>query len=253
MKICWLSSGEDREALSLLGTVYEATKDGTIDGEIAVLFLDRERGASAASDAMIAYAEERGIPVELAGPGPLSSGSGMGPGERREIFDRRLKEGMERYSFDVVFLAGYRVPFPAALVQSRIVLALKPSLPGAREGEFEAVVREAVEKEVRAFGVMIHMAGASPAESAPVTFVNLVLEGGQMEDLYCNAYRGDSTSKDALRRLMEQCERAAEGPLTVRTFSLLSRGEISIRGGKVYRDGRCREEGADITSEVLKC
>jgi hypothetical protein len=202
---------------------------------------------------MIAFAEEHGIPVEPAGPERLSSGGGMDPGKRREMLDRALQEGMERYSFDVVFLAGYRASFPAALVQSRVVLALKPSLPEAREGEFEAVVRQAVEKEVRAFGVMIHVAGASPAESAPVTFVKLVLEGGQIEDFYFNAYRGDSTSKDALRRLMEQCERAAEGPLTVRTFSLLSRGEITIRGGKVYRDGRCREEGADITSEVLKC
>ncbi len=241
MKICWLSSGEDQEALNLLGDVYGALKDGTIDGELTVLLMNRNRGESAASDAMIAFAEAKGIPVELAGHG-----------EGGEAFGREWAERMGAYAFDILFVADSPCPPLPSLLESRPVLTFHSSLPSGKGRGMDDVIRRTVQGGPRAFTLAISLSKGDPAESVPVTYVSLVLEGGQIEDLYNNAYRGDSTSRDALCRLMGRCERAAEAPLAIRTLALLSRGEISIADGKVYQGGRCVEAGTDITSEVVK-
>jgi len=44
MKICWFTTGRDREALTLLQEVNDAIEKKAIDGEITLLFMNRDKG-----------------------------------------------------------------------------------------------------------------------------------------------------------------------------------------------------------------
>ena len=60
-KIGWFSTGRDEAARTLLTTAYNAIQDGTIPGEIAFVFCNRERGEGAESDRFMDLVHEYGL------------------------------------------------------------------------------------------------------------------------------------------------------------------------------------------------
>jgi len=250
MKICWFTTGRDREAFTLLRDVYTAMTSKEIDGHISVLFLNREKGESAPSDEIISFAEEKGIPVEYVSSKKFFEQKGLTIHEGRVSYDQEVKKKIERHGFDIIFLAGYMLIISPVLFEPYPVLNLHPSLPHAYKGKWEDVIRKTIDDGVKTCGAMIHMVDAALDEGTPVTYVKIVLEGGQFDELYKNAYRGDSTSKDALFRIMRQIEFSLETPLIIKTLSMLSRGAIRIKDKNVYYEGRIVTDGIDITREV---
>jgi hypothetical protein len=94
------------------------------------------------------------------------------------------------------------------------------------------------------------MVDASLDGGIPVAYAKLELYGDQVEELYKNAYRGDSTSKEKLFRIMREREFSIEAPLIIKTLSLISRGYISIENKKIYYKGKLIDGGIDITGEA---
>jgi len=256
MKICWFTTGRDKEALTLLQEVNDAIEKKAIDGEITLLFMNRDKGESPVSDEVVAYAEEKKIPVELFSTKRFLEGRGLKLSEGREIFDAEVRSRISRYDFDIIFLAGYMLIVSQVLFEPYIVINLHPSLPNAYKGKWEDVIRNTIEDGERTFGAMIHMVDASLDEGAPVSFVKLALEGYEIDNFYDNAFRGDASSKDRLFKIMRSQEFAIETPLIIHTLSLLSTGEITIDDKKVYHKGTELRGGVDITEIVcasFKC
>jgi len=250
MKICWFTTGRDKEALTLLKDVNDAIEKKAIDGAITLVFMNRDRGESPVSDEIIAYAEEKKIPIELFSTKRFLDERGLKLSEGRELFDGEVKSRIEQYNFDIIFLAGYMLIVSQVLFEPYIVINLHPSLPNAYKGKWEDVIRNTIEDGERTFGAMIHMVDASLDEGAPVSFVRLALEGHEIDTLYDNAFRGDATSKDRLFKIMRDQEFAIEIPLIIHTLSLLSKGEIAIDNKKVYSEGKELTGGVDITEIV---
>lgn len=250
MKICWFTTGRDKEALTLLREVNDAIGKRAIEGEIALLFMNRERGESPVSDEVIAYAEEKHIPVELFSTKRFLEGRGLKLSEGRELFDAEVRSRIARYDFDIIFLAGYMLIVSQVLFEPYVVINLHPSLPKAYKGKWEDVIRNTIEDGERNFGAMIHMVDASLDEGTPVSFVKLVLEGYEINTYYDNAFRGDATSKERLFNIMRGQEFAIETPLIIHTLSLLSTGEITVDDKKVYYKGKELKGGVDITEIV---
>ncbi|OPY75345.1 MAG: Phosphoribosylglycinamide formyltransferase [Syntrophorhabdus sp. PtaU1.Bin058] len=250
MKICWFTTGRDKEAVTLLQDVNDAIEKKAIDGEIALVFMNRDRGESPVSDEIIAYAEGKKIPLELFGTKRFLGERGMKLSEGRELFDGEVRSRISRYDFDIIFLAGYMLIVSKVLFEPYTVINLHPSLPNAYKGKWEDVIRNTIEDGERTFGAMIHMVDASLDEGAPVSFVKLALEGRDIDTFYDNAFRGDATSKDRLFKIIRDQEFSIEIPLIIHTLSLLSKGEITIDNKKVYSKGKELTGGVDITEIV---
>jgi phosphoribosylglycinamide formyltransferase-1 len=252
MKMGWFTTGRDEEAFILLKNACEAIGKKSIDGEISVLFMNREKGESPASDKIIAFAEAQNIPVEALSSKKFLRERGLSLNEGRTLFDKEVKLKIARYDFDFVFLAGYMLILSREILGSYTFVNIHPSLPGAYKGKWEDVIRNTIEDGRQDFGAMVHMVSEILDEGPPISYVKFVLEGLEIETLYQNAYRGDSTSKERLFRIMREEEFAIEIPLIIKTLSMISQGTIQIVGKKVYFGGSEIKNGVDITKEVTK-
>jgi phosphoribosylglycinamide formyltransferase-1 len=250
MKICWFTTGRDKEAFTLLTEVQSAIEKGIIEGEISLVFMNREKLESPVSDGIISFVEGKDIPLELISSKRFFEERGLRISEGRIFFDGQVKSRIQGYDFDMIFLAGYMLILSHVLFESYVVLNLHPSLPNAYKGKWEDVIRETIERGEKVFGAMIHIVDATLDEGAPVSYVRLSLAGDEIDELYRNGYRGDSTSKERLFRIMREKEFAAETPLIIKTFALISRGGINIASKKVYYKGEPVGGGVDITGEV---
>lgn len=251
MKLCWFTTGRDKEALTLLQDVYKATEEGIIDGKVTLLFMNRERKESIISDKIISFAEERQIPIELLSSKRFFDERGLKTIEGRRLFDSEIRTRLERYDFDLIFLAGYMLILSSVIFEPYLVLNLHPSLPNAYKGKWEDVMRKTVEDGERQFGAMVHIVNEFLDEGPCVSYAKLRLEGGLIEELYNNVYRGDSTSRDFLCHIMRNQEFAIETPLIVKTLSMLSKGELTIVDKRVYYQSKEVKEGVDITEGLL--
>jgi folate-dependent phosphoribosylglycinamide formyltransferase PurN len=251
MKFCWFTTGRDREAFALLKHVCGAMEEHTIDGEIALVFMNREMGESPASDEIIAFAAAQDIPLELISSKRFLEEQGLKQAEGKALFDTRVKAKIEEYDFDAIFLAGYMLILSPVLLEPFRVFNLHPSLPNTYKGRREDVIAKTINDGKRIFGAMIHGVDSSFLEGPPISFVNLVLEGRGFEEFYNNIFRGDRTSFDHLFKFMMEAESAAEVPLVAETLSSLSRGVIDIQDGKVCYNGEPAQGGVDMTDRVL--
>jgi phosphoribosylglycinamide formyltransferase-1 len=250
MRICWFTTGRDNAAVTLFRDVIGAIDSGAIDGALAALFLNRERGESEASDIIIARAEERSIPVETLSTKRFLSLRGLSLGAGRGLFDAEVYSRIKKFDFDIIFLAGYMLILSPVLFDAFPVLNLHPSLPGAYKGAWEDVINRTIDDGKREFGAMIHMVEAGLDEGAPITFVRADVSGPVADDLYRRTAEGDERARATLFRMIREKEFEIETPLIIRTLSLLSKGVIEIRGTSPFFKGKPAPGGVDITVEV---
>jgi phosphoribosylglycinamide formyltransferase-1 len=250
MRICWFTTGRDNAAVTLFTDVIGAIDAGAIEGAITVLFLNREKCESEASDIIIARAEERSIPVEALSTKRFLRGRGLSLGAGRGLFDAEVYSLIRKFDFDVIFLAGYMLILSPVLFDAFPVLNLHPSLPGAYKGTWEDVINQTIDDGKRACGAMVHMVEAGLDEGAPITFVRADVSGPAADDLYRRTAEGDERARAALFRMIREKEFEMETPLIIRTLSLLSKGVIEIRGKSAFFKGKPAPGGVDITAEV---
>ncbi len=252
MKICWFTAGEDKEDLTLFQEVLSASEEKRIDGEISLVFMNKEKGESSHTDEFIADIEARGIPLETVSSRKFLKEQGLGPHEGKTAFDALIKTRIEKYDFDVIFLAGYTLILSRPLFEAYPVFRLHPALPGTYKGKREDVITSTIKDGVRTFGAMIHMVDDVLDEGVPVAYVKLELEGRAFDEFFNNIFRGDSTSFDHLLGFMRQAECTIETPLIIETLSALSKGNLRITDRKVYYGDELVHGGVDITNDVFR-
>ncbi len=252
MRICWFTTGRDKEAVTLFTDVVEAIDEGVIEGVVACLFLNRERHESGPSDTIIARAEEKSIPVETLSTKRFLKQRALSLEAGRGLFDAEVYSLIKKFDFDIIFLAGYMLILSPALFDAFPVLNLHPSLPGAYKGKWEDVINLTIDDGRREFGAMIHLVEAVLDEGAAVTFARAELSGPVADDLYGRAAEGDEGARATLFRMIREKEFELETPLIIRTLSLLSKGVIEIRGKSPFFEGKPARGGVDVTAEVQK-
>jgi phosphoribosylglycinamide formyltransferase 1 len=251
MKICWFTTGRDKDALTLLKDVYDAIEKGVIKGEITLVFMNRERNESETSDEIIEFVEQKGITIELLSTKRFLAERGLKLSEARDLFYNEVKSKIEKYDFDMIFLAGYMLIIGPALLDRYLIINIHPSLPGAYKGKWEDVIMDTIRDGVKHFGAMVHVVDAVLDEGPPISFARLALEGPEINELYDNAHQGDKVSEDRLFHIMREREFAVETPLIIQTLAMLSNNEIVVKDKKVFYKGVEVDEGVDITENVL--
>jgi hypothetical protein len=101
MRICWFTTGRDKEAFILLKDVIDAIERREIQGEISVVFMNREKYESDMSDEIIDFVERKGIPVELLSSKRFLEERCLKINEGRILFDAQVKTKIEKYNFDI--------------------------------------------------------------------------------------------------------------------------------------------------------
>lgn len=252
MKICWFTTGRDKEAATLFADVVGAIDAGLIAGGVAVVFLNRERGESAYADSIIARAEGHSIPVETLSTKKFLAERGLSLDAGRNLFDEEVYSRIRKFDFDLIFLAGYMLVLSPVLFDAWPVLNLHPSLPQGYKGRWEDVINRTIDDGRREFGAMVHLVEAALDEGPPVAFVRASLAGPKADDLYRWAAEGDKRARQELFRMMREREFETETPLIVQALALLSRGVMEIRDRRVFYKGKEVAKGVDATTEVRK-
>jgi folate-dependent phosphoribosylglycinamide formyltransferase PurN len=236
MNICWFTAGRDKEALALLSDVSDALEKEAQGARISLVLVDVGRDGPSGSAEIIAFAGQKGIPVESVSPEESLAGKGTEPGAG-ESFDAAVKANLQKYPCDLIFLGGCEPAVFLKLHDSYTFLYTRPSLPGVCGGMRDDVIRVAIEGGSRTFGATVYAASSRPDGDLPVAFVKRALEGAQVDVMYQNAFRGDGSSRDMLFRIMRWEQFSAETLLVIKTLALMSAGEIKVSGdGVLYRD-----------------
>jgi len=251
LQICWFSTGRDDAALELFKEALSATKTKKIDGKISLCFINREIGESETSDRMIKLVRSEKIPLETLSTNRFLNERGLSLKEGRMLFDEEVLRRIEKYRFDLIFLAGYMLIVSPVLFERFQILNLHPSLPGKYKGKWEDVIRKIIENGERSFGAMIHLVTERLDEGPPVTYCKLTIDEEEYSSLYEEAKRGNESSYKRLFMLIRERELTIELPLVIETLSALSRGNIEIKGKRVYMGKKEVKGGVDLTEIIV--
>ena len=251
MKICWFTTGKDKNAFILFRDVCEAIEDGVIDGSIALVFLNRDKHESEHSDMIMTHAEERSIPVVTVSTTKFLRDHNLSLSNGRGYFDAEVLDRIKQFDFDIVFLAGYMLIISPVIFTAYPVLNIHPSLPGEYKGRWDEVINRAIDDRRRSFGAMIHLVEEVLNEGPPVAFARIAPKEREIRDLYRQAQAGDRPARVRLFNAIRAREFEVERPLIIQSLSLVSKGVIQIKDGAVYYKGKQAKGGVDVTAEVL--
>lgn len=239
LRIAWMTTGRGPGSYGALEHAFRAI-DAGLPVAIEVVFVNRERGESAATDRMLDMVEKRGISLET-----LSSvrfrkergGKLSKPGEplaawRRE-FDEAVAERLGRYAFDLAVMFGYMLIATEALHERFTILNDHPALPDGPVGTWQQVIRELIANEATESGCMWNVVTGDLDRGPVLTFSRFPIAGPDMDGLW-SEFRGMGAepAKDAVEatRLFAEIRRRgvlAERPLMVETLRALAEGRIS--------------------------
>jgi phosphoribosylglycinamide formyltransferase-1 len=251
MKICWFTTGKDKDTFTLFHDALDAIDDGLIRGSIALVFLNREKRESEYSDMIMTHAEKRSIPVVTLSTTRFLRDHNLSLSTGRGYFDAEVLERIKRYDFDIVFLAGYMLIVSPVIFTAFPVFNIHPSLPGEYKGRWDEVINKAIDDRKRSFGAMIHLVEEVLNEGPPVAYARIAPREQEIRELFRQARSGDAPARIRLFNAVRAREFAVERPLIIQTLSLMSKGTIKIRDGAVFYKDRRAPGGVDITAEVL--
>ena len=176
MRIAWLTTGRGPGSYGALEYLMEAIGSG-LTIEIAVVFVNRERGEAEATDRLIALSERRGIPVEA-----MSSvryrkrvGGKIGkPGEPlqpwRTEFDRQVAEALAKYEFDLGVMFGYMLIATEPLFGGFQFINDHPALPDGPIGTYQEVIAELMRTQASDSGCMMNVVTGDVDRGPAVSF-----------------------------------------------------------------------------------
>jgi phosphoribosylglycinamide formyltransferase-1 len=269
--IGWFTTGRDAEAVNLLETVLKGIEDGTIEGAISYILMDRERGEGRFSDRIIDLARESGIACIC-----LSSNS-FEPGLKRkgrtspEImaqwrhrFHHELLRRMEGLTADFVVLAGYMLIVSPEMCHALHLINLHPAPPGGPAGTWQEVLWKLIRMRARESGVIIHMVTPELDKGPVISYCTYRIRGegfddawhGMDERLACMSNNSiddimeQEGEENTLFRMIRSEGVRREVPLLFETIRWLCCRRLKIEGKRVYCEGREYPGGVCLNDDV---
>ena len=163
LRVAWLTTGRGPGSYGALEALCEAI-DGGLPVELAVAFVNRERGEFEATDRLLDLLDGRGVPVET-----LSSvrfrkargGERSRPGEDlppwRRAFDEAAAERLARHPFDVAVMFGYMLIATEPLYDRFPIINDHPALPDGPTGTYQQVIADLIRTGATESGCMYHL------------------------------------------------------------------------------------------------
>ncbi len=262
LRIGWFSTGRGEGSHRLLTAAVDAIRRGELDGGIAFVFSNRERGEHEGTDGFLDLAASFGIPrLTLSSrrfrrerDGELSKRGEPLPPWRAE-YDRQVEELLAQHPFDVGVLAGYTLIFTPEMSRRHPLLNLHPAEPSGPVGTWQEVVQQLIDQRADRSGVMIHLATEELDRGPVLAYCTYSLRGDAFDALW-EAHGSGSAAEteaesDPLFGEIRRHGAARELPLIVATLRAFAQGRLRLDGRKVIDEGgRALSSGLDLTSEI---
>ncbi len=241
LRIAWLTTGRGPGSYGALEHLFAAIERG-LPVEVAVVFVNRERGEADATDRLIAMVEESGVPLELLSSVAFRKAQGgkVGrPGEPlqpwRFAFDREVAERLARYPFALGVMFGYMLIATEELYGRFTFLNDHPALPDGPTGTYQEVIAALIRSGARESGCMMNVVTGDVDRGPVVSFCRYEIRdaanaglwdelpperaaGMDLEALMATALYADIRARGVARErpfLVETLRAVAEGRLVV--------------------------------------
>jgi len=219
--------------------VLEAIDDG-LPVNIAVVFVNRERGESEATDRLLDLVEAHGIALET-----LSSvafrrargGKRSKPGEPlpawRTEFDEAVVERLERYGFSVAVLFGYMLIATKTLYERFTLLNDHPALPDGPIGTYQRVIADLIRSDATESGCLMNIATGDLDRGPVVSYCRFAIRDAANNALWDPSIATEGVDQKTLEATELYANIRSRGvvreqPFLAETLRAITEGRISI-------------------------
>jgi phosphoribosylglycinamide formyltransferase-1 len=268
LKIGWFSTGRDEAARDLLTTVVDTIEDGTIEGEIAFVFCNRERGEAGESDKFLDLVESYGFPIAIA------SSKDFKPEMRKQgwkdndvlrrwriEYDEEIEKVIGQFVWDLGVLAGYMLIVGEEFCVKHDLINLHPATPDGPKGGWQEVIWELIENRAERTGVMMHLVTAELDRGPVITYCDFPIREGAFSDLWTAMERKLETKtvaeiekeEDEREPLFLEIRRQGlirEFPLIVHTIKQFADNNLRIEGGRLVAEGEALTGGYCLSDDI---
>ncbi len=241
LNIGWFSTGRDEAARQLLQVVQDKIRSGEINGKISFVFSNREFGEARESDLFFELIQGYRIPLVCLSHKKFRAAQEK---EWRVRYDREVVKRIKPFAPDLCVLAGYMLIVSEELCYKYNMLNLHPAPPGGPTGTWQEVIWTLIETKADTAGAMMHIATPELDRGPVVTYCLFSIKS----EPFAEYWRKDD--KNVLFQLIRQHELAREFPLITLTLQSLSRGEVSIKNGRVTDAQGKPIAGYDLSDRV---
>jgi len=270
-RIGWFSTGRDEAARELLTAAYNAVQDGTIPGELAFVFCNREPGEAEESDRFMDLVARYGIPIvrfSFRQYKPEERRRGEKIGLNSEVlrawridYDREVVRRLDPIRADLNVLGGYMLITGEEICRRYTMINLHPAEPGGPKGMWQQVIWQLIRTRAERTGAMMHLVTPVLDEGPPVAYCTFSLRGGAFDDLWrdmdrkraqisLRQIRRAEREEEPLFKEIRRCGVIRELPLIVRTVKAFAEGRVRVEDERVVAEGRVLERGYDLTKEI---
>lgn len=249
-EIGWLSTGRDKAARDLLGTVYNNIKEGKLANlKISFIFSNRNWGKVKESDLffelarnlrikMISFSSSSFMPeLREKGLREEKQGKSCFIEDWRRLYDREIMKRMGKFRPRFLVLAGYMLILGEEICQRYSIINLHPALPEGPRGTWQKVIWKLIEERSDQTGVMIHLVTPELDAGPPLAYCKFPIRGGRFdllwqrieEKLKKRSLKDISEEEGENEPLFQKIRREGvkrELPLMVRTLKLLSEDKL---------------------------
>ena len=259
LNIGWFSTGRDEAACQLLQAVQESIESGKIQDKISFVFSNREPGEVKESDVFFELVKHYDIPLicfshrnlktltptlSLKGRGLGDGGANQSQENWRLRYDREVNKRIKKFCPDICVLAGYMLIIGKELCRKYNMINLHPAPPNGPTGTWEEVIQTLIRDKAKEAGAMIHLVTPELDRGPVVSHCTFPIRGTPF-DIYWQ-----KDNHEMLFQLIREHELVREFPLIILTLQALSRGEISIRHGKVVDAQGESIKGYDLSAKI---
>jgi phosphoribosylglycinamide formyltransferase-1 len=257
-RIGWFTTGRDAEAVSLLETVYKGIEDGSIEGRIAYIFINRERGEGTFSDQTMDLSYKWQIPLicfssAMFKPGLRKEGRECPDAmmEWRGEYHQEVLKRLAGLEADFSVLAGYMLIVSPAMCHESNLINLHPAPPNGPAGTWQEVIWQLIGMKAHESGIIIHIVTPELDKGPPITYCLYKIRGENFSALWdemdekrrrmsLDEIKGLEGEKNTLFQMIRREGVKRELPLLFETIRWLSCGRIKIKDKRVYlNDKEC--------------
>lgn len=233
LRIAWLTTGRGPGSYGALEYTLGAIEKGA-PVEIAVVFVNRDRGESEATDGLIAMVEAAGVPVETLSSvefrkdrgGTLSKPGEPLPAWRAE-YDREVAKRLSGYEFELGVMFGYMLIATEALYGQYTFINDHPALPDGPIGTYEEVIRELIRTGAEESGCLMNVVTGDVDRGPVVSFCRFAIRGDGI-DSYWAMGDPDAGADDPLFLEIRRFGVKRERPFLVETLEAIAEGRLTV-------------------------
>ena len=241
LRVAWLTTGRGPGSYGALEYTLNAIDHG-LPVEIAVVYVNRDRGEAEATDRLIDMVEKHAIPVEARSSVAFRKAVGgkIGrPGEPlqpwRFEYDREAASTLAKYRFDLGVMFGYMLIATEPLFGRFTFINDHPALPDGPVGTYQEVIAELMRTGALESGCMMNVVTGDVDRGPATSFCRFPIRDKANEPAWEALSDGnlEASSLDQIMAMPLYADIRARGvarerPFLVETLRAIAEGRLVI-------------------------